>query len=269
MDATQAVCPHCLKKLPAPERRLGRHLRCPWCERRFELTAERISDSFDASESLGWHYLATSGERIGPVSLEELAAAKEAGEVTGETQLWREGWGRWKFADALFSSLPRHTSTEQPSGDLPVPPKSAPEAPTRHWQRWSKVLRELGTTIEWVSQILLVVGTTEGLAALVLAVLGVLTRNMAPLLMFPGLALHALLLITIRRQLKSVLPPLRAWTETGEARAGEMALREVGRTLNVTVWLVAATLFAVAWIGVVIYVAWPYLDWSYGVKPVQ
>jgi uncharacterized RDD family membrane protein YckC len=60
-----------------------------------------------------WYY-SQDNERRGPVSDSELTALNQAGTITAETLVWREGWSDWrKFADANLSSVatPAGTAT--------------------------------------------------------------------------------------------------------------------------------------------------------------
>jgi uncharacterized RDD family membrane protein YckC len=49
---------------------------------------------------MDWYY-SQNNEQLGPVSDAELAALNQAGTISAETLVWREGWSSWRrFADA-------------------------------------------------------------------------------------------------------------------------------------------------------------------------
>ena len=58
---------------------------------------------------MNWYY-SQNNERRGPLSDAELAALNQAGTITAETLVWREGWSNWRrFADA---NRPSDVATE-------------------------------------------------------------------------------------------------------------------------------------------------------------
>ncbi len=246
-SSAEAVCPQCMRAFPAPVGRLGRRVRCPWCEQRFPLSVERITKGLDPEQCDGWYYLARDGQRVGPINLSELMEARDSAALTGDTQLWRESWPRWKFAEELFSSLGgTRTEVERPARveHQPMPPSENPL-----WKRWSEPLRNLYAALERAIRLIRIVAIIEFASVAVLALVS-LVVSFSLLAAIPALLLHGFSVLMIAHKLADVAPAWKAWMETGEPRAGEVALRQATKAIPVlAAWAIAtliSTIYAIA-----------------------
>jgi len=78
-----------------------------------------------------WFY-ALNGERLGPVTPEQLATLVAHGTVTSETLVWREGFANWEPWGSVAAANPLPT----PAGDAPAPEAYAPVGEASDSEGW-------------------------------------------------------------------------------------------------------------------------------------
>ena len=238
--SAEVICPQCTNTFSAPLSRLGRRVRCPWCEGRFPLSVERVTGEWDAAGSEGWYYMDARGTRVGPASLSVLIEAREQGEISSETQLWREGWPRWKFADQLFSSLTESSaqSGRAPTPSAPVEAQPMPPSENPLWQRLSHRVRQVHNAA-WIAQRILLIAAAVWLAGAVAAAILVAWSGVVPLLSPVALLVDSVSTLLIGLKVRELRLAWRAWMETGEPIAGDVALRQTAKALPLlAIWVV-------------------------------
>jgi len=115
------VCPECGCKFQAPDKLLGREVKCPKCALRIELTP---AEEPDAGR---WFVQSGDGQQHGPVSREKLDALLAAGRLDGFCRVRAEDSDDWQWAEELYPEL---ASTDEPEADdeeLAPPEPSRPE----------------------------------------------------------------------------------------------------------------------------------------------
>ena len=124
------VCPECGCKFQAPDKLLGREVKCPKCGIRIELTPAEESDAH------GWYVQRGDGRQHGPVSREKLDALLAAGRLDGFCRIRAEDSDDWQWAEDLYPELASAGESRTDDGDLappepsqPKPPKSEPPKP--------------------------------------------------------------------------------------------------------------------------------------------
>lgn len=124
------LCGNCQAKYQLPDERVaGRTVRmkCRKCAHLIEVTGPSPEAS-TAAEPQGW-YAGIDGKPTGPLSQDDLASKLEAGVITGETLVWREGLDGWKpLSEVAELSALVAVAPEAPSEPSPPEPEPA-EAP--------------------------------------------------------------------------------------------------------------------------------------------
>ena len=119
------VCPECGCKFQAPDKFLGREVKCPKCAIRIELTPEEEPDAGP------WYVQSGDGQQHGPVSKEKLDALLAAGRLDGFCRVRAEDSDDWQWAEDLYPELASTDRSQAEDEDLappepPEPPKPEP-----------------------------------------------------------------------------------------------------------------------------------------------
>ena len=117
------VCPECGCKFQAPDRLLGREVKCPKCALRIELTPVQESGAGR------WFVQSGDGQQHGPVSKEKLDALLAAGRLDGFCRVRAEDSDDWQWAEDLYPELASTTESKADDEDLAPPEPSQPPKP--------------------------------------------------------------------------------------------------------------------------------------------
>lgn len=120
------LCGNCQAKYQLPDERVaGRTVRmkCRKCAHLIEVKGPAPETSADAQQ--GW-YAGIDGKPTGPMSQDELARKLEAGVMTGETLVWREGLDGWKPLAEVGELSALVAAASAPSAPEPTPPEPDP-----------------------------------------------------------------------------------------------------------------------------------------------
>lgn len=242
MSSLESICPHCLRAAQVPEARIGRRVRCPWCDQRFQLSVERVCSDVDWRSVEGFYYLGEGGERAGPFAMHDLIERKEAGVLTKATQVWREGWPHWKYGDALFTSL----GGERDEVAVIGRPAPSPELQTRQaGERVGKAVHFVATAAGRLRCLLFACTLTSAAAAAVLLFVAAVWRMEAALGGAIAMALSCAAFVLASRHARALYPAVRAWAESGEPSAGADALTRMAELLVALCWSFAGLVLAV------------------------
>ena len=122
------VCPECGCKFQAPDKLLGREVKCPKCALRIELTPAQEPDAGR------WYVQSGDGQQHGPVSREKLDALLAAGRLDGFCRVRAEDSDDWQWAEELYPELASTAGSQADDEDLAPPEPSRPEPPQREPQ---------------------------------------------------------------------------------------------------------------------------------------
>lgn len=126
------LCSNCQAKYQLPDERVAGktvRMKCRKCEHLIEVQGPKgDTEPSERAPSEGW-YAGIDGTPTGPMSAEELAKKVEAGAITRESLVWREGLDEWK----PFRSFPElaELTAEAPAPPEPMPAEIPVERPSR------------------------------------------------------------------------------------------------------------------------------------------
>ena len=116
------VCPSCGCRFQAPDKLLGREVKCPKCAVRIGLTP--------ADESAArWYVQSGDGQQHGPVSKEKLDALLAAGRLDGFCRVRPEDSDDWRWAEDMFPELSATAGSRTDRPNLAPPEASQPPRP--------------------------------------------------------------------------------------------------------------------------------------------
>ena len=243
MATLKTTCPRCMKSFQIADARLGRGVRCPWCEQRFQLTVERIRHGLQPEELGNWYCFDSEGARVGPLALVELIRRRKNGMLIQSTQIWREGWPHWKFADQLFSSLPSikgDSQEHETEVGMPPPTTAVVESPSvvapEQSQRLAEELTSLGRVL---SQLRTALGLLIGLlvpSIIVILVWSLRADRVWGLVGMVGLMGILFSMLWLRGHLGPAKRAIRTFAESGERAAGIEGLARGREVLRIWTW---------------------------------
>jgi uncharacterized protein DUF4339 len=117
------VCPECGCKFQAPDKLLGREVKCPKCAVRIELTPAQEPDAER------WCVQSSDGQQHGPVSRKKLDALAAAGRLDSFCRVRAEDSDEWQWAEDLYPELASTAGSQADDEDLAPPEPSRPEPP--------------------------------------------------------------------------------------------------------------------------------------------
>ena len=117
------VCPECGCRFQAPDKLLGREVKCPKCAVRIELTPAEESDAGP------WYVQSGDGQQHGPVSREKLDALLASGRLDGFCRVRAEDSDEWQWAEDLYPELASTAGSHTDNEDLAPPEPSRPGPP--------------------------------------------------------------------------------------------------------------------------------------------
>lgn len=119
------VCPECGCTFQAPDKLLGREVKCPKCAVRIELTPAEEPDAEQEVDANRWYVQTGDGKQHGPVSREKLDALLAAGRLDGFCRIRTEDADDWQWAEDLYPELASATPNQTDNEALapPEPPK--------------------------------------------------------------------------------------------------------------------------------------------------
>lgn len=123
------ACPHCGKRLKAPDEHAGKKARCKQCQQPFRITPDTVASSASSKRSTAkkrtksktsvpdvnappsgtsadeWYLLGADEQQYGPVPRSILDQWFEEGRINTDCQIYCRGWKQWKWADDIYTSL--------------------------------------------------------------------------------------------------------------------------------------------------------------------
>lgn len=111
--SVEVACPNCTKRLRAPEKQLGKKVKCPHCKQPFALGSTEQGEQ--------WNVQIADGQQFGPVSRAELDTWMAEGRLNAECQVLQEGWDQWQWADQVFPQLAAAAGGGVAPGPGPIP----------------------------------------------------------------------------------------------------------------------------------------------------
>ncbi len=118
----QFNCPTCNKTLKAPDDKAGATVSCPGCKTTLHVPYPQAEESElnQTTFSQEWFYT-KDGQRVGPVSLEELQTLAASGGLQPSDMVWKQGMAQW---------TPAVSVSELGTSLMPPPlPKVVPASP--------------------------------------------------------------------------------------------------------------------------------------------
>lgn len=108
-------CPYCQKKFRAADKVAGKAVKCPGCQGVVRVPSvqgeeeQAIKPGQPEPTDSSWYILSENGEKMGPVSKEQLDNLATKGRLSF-CQVRRSDWRGWKWADDVYPELPASKS---------------------------------------------------------------------------------------------------------------------------------------------------------------